>query len=159
MRLSCFSISRWISFTRMAGFQSPRVVYIGNEFSRWDIPANWFRRNASIRGGSGARLDDRLMVINHRYFPKERADAFSNPRLGEFLHSRNVQHVILAGVYADACVRSTARGALKGGYRVSVLSDAVAAASHERRVAALRKMQRRGVAIVDSRTLLGGVAA
>ncbi len=131
------------------------VVYIGNEFSAWDIPANWFRCNASVAGRPGARLDDRLVVINDRYFPKKRGDAFSNPRLGAFLQSRDVRHVVLAGVYANACVRCTARGALKRGYRVTVLRDAVAAASDAKREAALRKMQRQGVEVADSAAVLG----
>jgi maleamate amidohydrolase len=131
------------------------IVYIGNEFSAWDIPANWFRRNASIAGRPGARLDDRLVVINDRYFSKRQGDAFSNPRLGAFLQSRDVRHVILAGVYANACVRCTARGALKRGYRVTVLRDAVAAASDAKREAALRKMQRQGVEVADSAAVLG----
>ena len=62
---------------------------------------------------------------------------------------------LLAGVYANACVLCTARGALKRGYRVTVLRDAVAAASDAKRVAALRKMQRQGVEVADSAAVLG----
>jgi nicotinamidase/pyrazinamidase len=131
------------------------VVYIGNEFGRWDIPANWFRNNAAIRDQPGARLDDRVIVINRQYFPKRRGDAFSNPLLGEFLQSRKVGHVILAGVYANACVRFTARGALRRGFRVTVLRDAVAAANDRKREVALQGMQRRGVKLADSTNVVG----
>ena len=132
------------------------VVYVGNEFDRWDIPANWFRNNAAIRERPGARLDDRLSVINRQYFPKRRSDAFSNQHLGEFLQARQVGHVILMGVYANACVKFTALGALRRGYRVTVLRDAVAAASERKREAALQRMQYRGVVVTESTSLLGG---
>lgn len=135
---------------RAAGAREMEVIYIGNEFSRWDIPANWFRNYAAIRDQPGTRIDERVLVINDRYFPKCRGNAFSNPRLGEFLQSRNVRHVILAGVYANACVQFTALGALRQGYRVTVLRDAVAAANGRKRETALQRMQRRGVEIADS---------
>jgi len=126
------------------------VVYIGNEFSPWDLPANWFRNNAAVRDQPGIRLDERVIVINDRYFPKRRGNAFTNPRLGEFLQARRVRHVILAGVFANACVYFTAMGALRRGYRVTVLRDAVAAASDRKKDVALQRMEQRGVEITDS---------
>ena len=144
---------------RAADARAMEVVYIGNEFDRWDLPANWFRNNAAVRGQPGARLDDRLIVINDHYFPKRRGNAFSNPRLGEFLQSRKVRHVILAGVYANACVQFTAVAALRRGYRVTVLSDAVAAANDRKRGAALQRMQRRGVEVADSTSVVGSASS
>lgn len=126
------------------------VVYIGNEFSPWDLPANWIRNNAAVRDQPGTRLDERVIVINDRYFPKRRGDAFTNRRLGEFLQARQVRHVILAGVFANACVYFTAMGALRRGYRVTVLRDAVAAASDRKKDVALQRMEQRGVEIMDS---------
>ena len=134
------------------------VIYIGNEFSRWNLPANWFRNNAAVRDQPGTRLDERVIVINDQYFPKRRGDAFSNPRLGEFLQTRQVRHVILAGVFANACVHFTAMGALRRGYRVTVLCDAVAAANAGKRDAALQRMQRRGVEIANSSTVVRDAA-
>ncbi len=116
---------------------------------------NWFRNNAALQDQPGAWLDDRVIVINDKYFPKRRGNAFSNPRLGEFLQMRQVRHVILTGVFANACVHFTAIGALRRGYRVTVLRDAVAAATDRKREAALERMQRRGVEIADSASVMG----
>ncbi|MFI5340753.1 MAG: cysteine hydrolase family protein [Candidatus Methylomirabilales bacterium] len=144
---------------RAADARGMEVIYIGNEFSPWDIPANWFRGSAAVRGQPGARLDDRLIVINDQYFPKRRGNAFSNPRLDEFLQSREVRHVILAGVYANACVEFTAMGAIRRGYRVTVLRDAVAAANDRRRGAALQRMRRRSIEIADSTSVLDSASS
>jgi len=139
---------------KAADARGMEVIYIGNEFSPWDIPANWFRNSAAIRGQPGTRIDDRVLVINKQYFPKCRGNAFSNPRLVEFLRSRNVRDVILTGVYANTCVQFTAIGALRLGYRVTVLRDAVAAANPRKREVALERMQRRGIEILDSSSIL-----
>src|SRR5574341_430051 len=69
------------------------IVYVGNDFSRWDFPANWFRNYASLAGSLGARLDGRLHVINDHYFPKRSANAFANRDLDVFLRARGVARV------------------------------------------------------------------
>ena len=143
---------------RAAEARGMEVIYIGNEFSRWNLPANWFRNNAAVRDQPWARLDERVIVINDQYFPKRRGNAFSNPRLGEFLQTRRVRHVILAGVFANACVHFTAMGALRRGYRVTVLSDAVAATNAGKRDAALQRMHRRGVEIANSSSVVRDAA-
>ena len=130
------------------------IVYVGNEFSRWDIPANWFRHYASLAGSPGARLDGRLRAVNDRYFPKRAGNAFTNRDLDKYLRSRGVSRVILAGVFAHACVCATARGALRRGYRVAILEDGVATTSDRRRIAALRRMQQMGSEIVTSDQVL-----
>ena len=130
------------------------IVYVGNEFSRWDLPANWFRHHASLVGSPGARLDGRLHLMNDRYFPKRAGNAFTNRDLDTFLRARGIGRVILAGVFAHACVCATARGALRRGYRVAILEDGVATTSDRRRIAALRRMQQMGSEIVTSDQVL-----
>ncbi|HSB71583.1 MAG TPA: cysteine hydrolase [Candidatus Methylomirabilis sp.] len=130
------------------------VVYVGNEFSRWDLPANWFRHHASLAGSPGAHLDRRLHVVNDRYFPKQAGNAFRNRDLDTFLRSQGVGRVILAGVFAHACVQASARGALRRGYRVAVLQDGVATTSDRRRSAALHRMHKLGAEIVTSKHVI-----
>ena len=134
------------------------IVYIGNEFSRWDLPANWFRHHASLAGSPGARLDGRLHVVNDCYFPKRVGNAFTNRDLDTFLRAHGVARVILAGVFAHACVRATARGAWRRGYRVAILEDGVATTSDRRRIAALRRMQQMGAELVTSDQVLSCAA-
>ncbi|MGH7985261.1 MAG: cysteine hydrolase family protein [Candidatus Binataceae bacterium] len=124
------------------------IVYIGNEYTRWDIPGNWFRRNAARVGTPGATLDPRLKrVVAAPYFSKRQGDAFSNPELERFLRLHHIHHLVICGVYADACVTATARGALLQGFAVTVLSDAVGAASDASRQSALAKLSRGGAQV------------
>jgi nicotinamidase/pyrazinamidase len=123
------------------------VAYIGNEYGFWDIPGNWFRR-AAMKSSFGSALDPLVTrIAGAPYFVKHRGDAFSNDALERFLVSNDIGRVVLAGVYADACIYCTARSAINRGYRVTVLADAVGAASDEDRRAALRSLSRLGVEI------------
>jgi len=99
-------------------------------------------------------LDPRLQHPNGPVFRKERADAFSNPELEAFLQSRAVDHLLLAGVFAERSVYYTAAGAMNRGYKVQVVRDAVAGASDARRAHALGALEREGVELIDSERVL-----
>jgi len=127
------------------------IVYIGNEYTRWDIPGNWFRRNAARADTPGALLDPHLKrIAGAPYFPKRRGDAFSNLHLEHFLLSHHIGRIVLCGVYAGDCVTATARGALRRGISVVILSDAVGAASATARQSALARLSQTGVQIVTT---------
>ena len=123
------------------------VVAIGNEFLRRDWVGNLLRRFAALACSDGARWDERVPREGARYFAKWRGSAFCNPELDRFLRSENVGELDLAGLYAGACVSATARDALKRGYRVAVLADAVADRSDAARSRALRRLERHGVSV------------
>ncbi len=124
------------------------IIYVGNEYTRWDIPGNWFRHDAARAGTPGASLDPRVKrVAEAPYFPKRKGDAFSNPELEPFLREHHVKRVVICGVYADACVTATARGALRRGFEVAVLSDAVGAAGDDARRSAIEKLGRDNIEI------------
>jgi nicotinamidase-related amidase len=123
------------------------VIAIGNEFRRSDWLANLFRRFAALAGSDGARWDERVPRDGQRYFAKWRGSAFCNADLDRFLREENIGDIDLAGLYAGACVSATARDALKRGYRVAVLSDAVADRSDAARDRALRRLERSGAVI------------
>ncbi len=129
------------------------VVYIVNEFSPWDFPANLFRHNAAIRGRAGADIDRRVVKVQGVWYTKSKGDAFSNPDLAPFLNAQNIGKVILTGVFAEGCIWRTARGALRNGFTPVIVADAVASASDARRTAALEKMSRRGLSVVTARDL------
>jgi nicotinamidase-related amidase len=109
-----------------------------------------FRRRAALRGSRGAALDPRLHVVSPHYFAKARADALSSPALDAHLRARQVGRMVLAGVFADQCVYATARGALNRGYAVTLLADAIGAASESARRSAARGLARRGVLVTTA---------
>lgn len=123
------------------------IVAIGNEFRASDWLMNLLRRNAAIAGSRGAAWDDRVGIEGAAYFSKSRGDAFSNPDLTAFLAQQSTEEVVLAGLYASACVTATARGALARGLSVRVLKAAVADSSDRRRAAALARLSRLGVQV------------
>jgi nicotinamidase-related amidase len=121
------------------------IIAIGNEFRPNDRLMNLLRRKAAIAGSRGATWDARVDIGAATYFPKWRSNAFSNPALAAFLAERRIGEVVLAGLFAGACVTATAKGALARGLRVRVLKEAVADASDAARAAALARLCRRGV--------------
>ena len=120
------------------------IVAIGNEFRPSDWLLNLLRRRAAIAGSPGAAWDPRVEIGGAAYFAKDRGDAFSNPALPRFLAERRIGEIVLAGLFAGACITATAKGALARGLRVRVLEAAVADASDRRRAAALRRLTRLG---------------
>jgi nicotinamidase-related amidase len=120
------------------------VVAIGNEFEPGDWLGNLFRRRASIRGSPGALWDERLPLDGARYLPKARSDAFSNPRLEVTLRSLGVKRIVVAGLFAQACVSATVRSALARGFEVSLLAEAIAGSSDASRERAIGRLVKRG---------------
>jgi nicotinamidase-related amidase len=61
---------------------------------------------------------------------------------------------VLAGARVDSSVYYTALGAMNRGYKVKVVSDAVAASSAARRDGVLDALHRRGVEIIATERML-----
>jgi nicotinamidase-related amidase len=120
------------------------IVAIGNEFWRWDV-LNIFRRFASIAGSLGSKWDERLSIEGTPYFPKKGGSAFGNPALEPWLRERGVTALVLTGLQAKACVTATAKSALKKGFKVSTLDEAVACLTGQSKARALRKLHSMGV--------------
>jgi len=119
------------------------VVAIGNEFSRWD-PLNLARRFASVNGSKGAQWDSRAPQGHDVYFAKRFTSAFSNPDLDRWLQERQIGNLHLAGLQAKACVKATAKAALRRGYRVWLIEPAIGDTSDAARSAALIGLRRLG---------------
>lgn len=133
-----------IGQARQAGID---IVAIGNEFRAGDWFMNLLRKNAALAGSPGAAWDARVDINGAVYFAKTRGNAFSNPELMAFLVEQRIQEIVLAGLYASACVTATAKGALAQGLKVRVLQEAVADASDRAREAALARLSRLGVTV------------
>jgi len=100
-----------------------RVIYIRQIFD--DNVISRLLGGRTIEGKPGTELDSRISVVSRNDFTKKRSDAFSNPRLDDFLISNQVNEVYLVGLDAAYCVYNTARGALNRGYKVKVVKDAI----------------------------------
>lgn len=119
------------------------VVQIVNEFPRWSL-ANPFRKFAAIEGNEGAEIDPRVPRRDAVVFTKKRSDAFTNAALEAWLRERDVDHLVVLGVFADACVRRTVEGARARGFAVTVPRAGVASRSSAAVERGLRAMSKAG---------------
>lgn len=84
-------------------------------------------RTRCARGTRGALPPPSVEPRGHEpVITKHTYSAFSAPELVEHLHRLESDTVVIAGLYAHACVRETALGALDEGYRVVIVVDAIA---------------------------------
>ena len=73
-----------------------------------------------------------------------------NMDLAEFLRAQQVERVFVTGLAAEYCVKQTALDALKEGFAVYVVSDAVRGITEEGFQAALAELEQAGAVIVRS---------
>ncbi|MFB0619331.1 cysteine hydrolase family protein [Streptomyces sp. AGS-58] len=86
------------------------------------------KRPKCLEGSWGAEFHAVAPAPGERIFTKRACfDAFLSDGFEEYLTARGVGHLVLAGLYADVCVDSTARTAFQKGFHVTVLSDCTAA--------------------------------
>ena len=141
-----------------ATFRGISVIHIVNRFPARSL-TNLFRNFAAIEGSDGASIDARIHIGPAPVLPKRKGNAFSNPALGELLARESITRVLLAGVHANGCVLATARGALRKGYSVGVLSGCVAARTQRVTQRSLLKMAKLGVVMLSPTDALGVVSS
>lgn len=129
--------------------RDPIAVLVLNQFPPSQRLANWFRHGAALAGSDGARPDERLAADRAaKVLAKSRPSAFSNPELDPYLRAQGADELLVLGVFAEGCVRSTVRDALRRGWRVSVPQDAVASDAAWKKRFALWDMRRAGARIL-----------
>ncbi len=128
------------------------VIYIGNEYSKFDI-LNIFRNFASIKGTDGAKLDERLHISTKNYFHKTKGNAFSNPNLVKFLKEQNITEIFIGGLYAEACIYATTKGALKSNYKTTVITDCIATKTEKKRIKMIKKYKQIGAETIEQEDL------
>ncbi|MGE5372757.1 MAG: cysteine hydrolase family protein [Solirubrobacterales bacterium] len=123
------------------------VIYIRQEFSE---SARYFPGAAAIRGTRGARLDQRVLKVSDHELTKTVGDAFSNPALSALLAENQVNALYLVGLDGEYCVHNTARGALNRGYKVHIVTDAIALQRPEKFDVLLREYRSEGIGLITS---------
>lgn len=134
------TVNRLIGMAAETGME---VAYIRQVFSN-----NLFVRLHGGRRTGKVIIDRRIRVINNNDFEKNRTDAFSNRQFEQLLIDRQVNELYLVGVDAAFCVYYTALGARNRGYRVVVVTDAVA--SRNRMPDVLKRYRNKGIEVITS---------
>jgi nicotinamidase/pyrazinamidase len=129
----------------MAARDQP-VIYIRTEVAN---PLINVLNNTMARGTKGAELDPRLHLQTGEVVVKRRNDSFIGTGLDGILEDHQVGSLVLVGLDAGHCVKSTAQAALNRGYRVSVIEEAVITNKQEDRETAIGELKDMGVEIVS----------
>ncbi len=87
---------------------------------------------------------------------KKTWDAFSNPKLDKMLKKRKIKNLIIAGIYTNVCVESTARRAFTEGYEIIIPKDLVAVSGHNLLLHkySLKSMEKYIAQVVSSKEIL-----
>jgi len=132
-------------------FTGALPVLVVNKFPVAARVANFFRHGAAVAGSPGAELDPRIRAGSGiRVFPKERADAFTNPALEPYLREEGVERLCILGVFAEGCIRATALSARRKGFKVEVPQSEIATNSSWKEAVALWALRRGGVTIIPN---------
>ncbi len=126
-------------------------VLVVNQFPASARIANFFRKGAAISGTPGAELDPRVRnSAQVKVIPKSRPSAFTNPELDSYRKAQGVKELYVMGVFAEGCVRATVLEALRRGYKVNVIADAVATDKPWKKRFALWAMKRAGATLLPT---------
>ncbi|MFB8202386.1 cysteine hydrolase family protein [Kitasatospora purpeofusca] len=124
--------ARAVELARAAGLDVLFVRFLGDPVHQG--PA-WRRRDAllgkqpkCLEGSWGADFHGVRPGPGEEVFTKRAVfDAFLDERLEPYLRRRGIDHLVLAGLFADVCVDSTARSAFQRGFHLTVLRDCTTA--------------------------------
>ena len=100
------------------------IIYIKHIIQ--NNPVNRKLFGFSIRGTEGAELYSGLNIVSEYCFEKLLPDAFSSKKLKEFIKEKQYDAVSICGLDEGGCVSATAKGAIKNGLFVEMLTEAIA---------------------------------
>ena len=109
-----------------------------------------------LKGSWGAEIVAELEPKGSELrIPKTRYSGFFETDLDQRLRQQNIDHVILAGVVTNICVRSTAHDAFFRDYRVTIPVDCVAATSDREQESTLYDLDTHYATVAGLEEVLG----
>lgn len=123
--------------------QGVPVIYVNDNFGRWQSDLNQQIRHCSRSNCPGRQMVERLKPGPRDFFVlKPKHSGFHDTCLELLLQTVGASRLILAGIAADRCVLFTASDAHLRGYELLIPSDCVVANSVAAKREALRLMRR-----------------
>ena len=77
-------------------------------------------------------------------------NAFSNPELNTYLKSHHITTVFIGGLFGEACIYRTAKGAIEYNYTTIVLTDCIALKTQSNKSRMIEKYIKQGAKAVTS---------
>jgi nicotinamidase-related amidase len=102
--------------------------------------ALWWDKHAMYGSPEWELLEEIPVKKDDFIINKNRYSAFWRTGLDEFLHSKNVEEVVIAGVLTNCCCETTARDAFMRDYKVFFVSDATATENVDLHLASLKNL-------------------
>jgi nicotinamidase-related amidase len=132
-------IARLADRARRAGVP---VIYVNDNFGRWQSDFREQVRHCVEDGVPGAPLAELLAPHKHDYFVlKPKHSGFFASSLEILLEYLEAQTLVLTGFATDICVLYTANDAFMRDYRLIIARDCVAAETPEANRRALKQME------------------
>lgn len=96
------------------------VIYIAQMFP--NIITNRLFIGFSIKGTPGAELYSGINIVSDLYFEKNLPDSFTASAFQKHMESQKYDKIVLCGLDECGCVGATAKGALKTGAEICIIS-------------------------------------
>ncbi|HVF50440.1 MAG TPA: isochorismatase family cysteine hydrolase [Pyrinomonadaceae bacterium] len=134
---------RLAAFKREAKRAGIPVIYVNDNFGKWQSDFNKLLAHCLDRDARGRRLAEILRPDEDDYFVlKPKHSGFFSTTLDTLLEYLQVKTLILTGLTGDICVLFTANDAYMRDFHLVVPADCVASASAEENRHALEHMRR-----------------
>lgn len=116
------------------------------------IPVIFTTHNAEKLGGFVPELLN--MVENPLVINKVEFSCFENENIRKAVESLNRKTVILAGIESHVCIFHTGANALRLGYRVDLVTDAVSSRSEENRLIGIKRLEQAGAVMSSTEMVI-----
>ncbi len=96
-------------------------------------------------------LDDAIIISKATDKEKEAYSGFEGTDLKDRLDAKKIRRVFITGVATDYCVKNTALDALKHGFDVYLIKDAIKGIHEEEK--AIKEMKSKGIKVIESKDI------
>jgi nicotinamidase/pyrazinamidase len=129
------------------------IVYIQQEFDGFlgKMISRIVGHGTAMKGNPGTEFDKRVKIVSDHCFTKLMPDAFSNPHFEAFIKENQINELYLVGLDAGGCVYFTAKGALKRGYKVSIIQDAIVLLAEKKWDSLMKKFKENNITLLLSK--------
>ncbi len=133
-------LMKWVRARNAEGKDDVHLIHVQEAHRKKDADFRVRPRHAE-KGTWGSDFIKELYPEGEEYIiPKRRHSSFWHTDLDLYLREEAIDTVVLAGVWTNVCVRSTANDALALAYRVITLTDGVESVSDEQHASGLRDL-------------------
>lgn len=116
------------------------------------IPIVFSTHNAEKLGGFLPELLS--MVENPSVLNKVEFSCFENEGIRKAIESLGRKTIILAGIESHVCIFHTGANALRLGYRVDLVTDAVSSRSEENRLVGIKRLEQAGAVLSSTEMVI-----